>query len=130
MSGSKSITRQPFGPQDSTPVATYGDLWWGGTAQNGWGVTINQQYRTLFSLWYTYDRNGRPTWFVMELPPFANGELHLGHARNYAIADACARFRRMAGHDVLYTTGFDTFGLPNEIAQTGEPSAPLSFAMK
>ncbi|MDB5069749.1 MAG: tRNA synthetase class family protein [Candidatus Eremiobacteraeota bacterium] len=74
------------------------------------------------------ERTGRPTWFVMELPPFANGELHLGHARNYAIADACARFRRMTGHDVLYTTGFDTFGLPNEIAALEAGTHPLELA--
>ena len=65
VSGSKSIVRQPFGPQDSTPVGTYADLWWGGTAQNGWGVAINQQYRTLFSVWYTYDTAGKTVWFVI-----------------------------------------------------------------
>jgi hypothetical protein len=63
--GSKSIVRQPFGPQDSTPVGTYADLWWGGTAQNGWGVAINQQYRTLFCVWYTYDSSGKTVWFVI-----------------------------------------------------------------
>jgi len=46
-------------------VGSYGDLWWGGVAQNGWGVVVNQQYRTLFTLWYTYEKDGRPTWFVM-----------------------------------------------------------------
>jgi hypothetical protein len=65
VSGTKSITRIGFGPPDSTPVASYGDLWWGGSSQNGWGLSVNQQYRTLFSLWYTYDANGRATWFVM-----------------------------------------------------------------
>jgi hypothetical protein len=65
VSGRKEISRLAFGPVDTTPVGSYGDLWWGGTAQNGWGVVVNQQYRTLFTLWYTYDRNGRPTWFVM-----------------------------------------------------------------
>jgi hypothetical protein len=63
--GRKAIQRQLFGPQDGTPVATFGDLWWGGTAQNGWGVAINQQYRTLFSVWYTYDPNGRTVWYVI-----------------------------------------------------------------
>lgn len=58
----------------------------------------------------------RPKWFIVELPPFANGKLHLGHVRNYSLADAGARFRRMAGYNVLYTTGFDSFGLPNENA--------------
>jgi hypothetical protein len=65
VSGTKSITRIAFGPADSTPVGSYWDLWWGGTAQNGWGIAINQQYRTIFSLWYTYDRDGHATWFVM-----------------------------------------------------------------
>ena len=65
VSGAKTITRIGFGPQDSTPVASYADLWWGGTSQNGWGLSVNQQYRTLFPLWYTYDANGRATWFVM-----------------------------------------------------------------
>jgi photosystem II stability/assembly factor-like uncharacterized protein len=63
--GSKSITRQRFGPVDSTPMATYSDLWWGGPAQNGWGVAISQQYRTLFSVWYTYDQSGRTVWYVV-----------------------------------------------------------------
>jgi photosystem II stability/assembly factor-like uncharacterized protein len=65
VSGTKSIQRQLFGPPDSTPVATYGDLWWGGTSQNGWGIAISQQYRTLFSVWYTYDPAGRTIWYVM-----------------------------------------------------------------
>ena len=63
--GTKSIQRQPFGPQDPTPTASYGDMWWGGDAQNGWGVAINQQYRTLFSIWYTYDANGKTVWYVL-----------------------------------------------------------------
>ncbi len=58
----------------------------------------------------------RPKWFIVDLPPFANGKLHLGHVRNYSLADVDARFRRMAGYNVLYTTGFDSFGLPNESA--------------
>jgi photosystem II stability/assembly factor-like uncharacterized protein len=65
VSASKSIQRLGFGVPDATPVASYGDLWWGGTSQDGWGITINQQYRTLFSLWYTYERDGKATWFVI-----------------------------------------------------------------
>jgi hypothetical protein len=63
VSGSKALSRLAFGPPDATPVASYGGLWWGGEAQNGWGVTIAQQYRTLFLAWYTYDASGAPTWF-------------------------------------------------------------------
>ncbi len=65
VSATKSIQRMSFGVPDATPVASYGDLWWGGASQDGWGVTINQQYRTLFALWYTYDSDGRATWFVI-----------------------------------------------------------------
>jgi len=71
---------------------------------------------------------GRPKWFVIELPPFANGVLHLGHVRNYTMADVSARFRRMTGHDVLYTTGFDSFGLPTELAARDEEAHPLEVA--
>ena len=65
VSGQKAIERQIFGPADATPVATYGDLWWGGAAQNGWGVAISQQYRTLFAVWYTYDASGHTVWYVL-----------------------------------------------------------------
>lgn len=67
---------------------------------------------------------GRPKWFVVELPPFANGKLHLGHLRNYTIGDVIARFRRMAGYNVLYTIGFDAFGLPNENAARDQGCDP------
>src|SRR5262249_18851037 len=61
----KTIQREPIGSADPTPVASYGDLWWGGTSQNGWGVAINQQYRTLFSVMYTYDQSGKTLWYVI-----------------------------------------------------------------
>jgi hypothetical protein len=65
VSATKPIERQSFGVVDSTPVATFGDLWWGGASQDGWGLVINQQYRTLFCVWYTYDTAGRTTWYVI-----------------------------------------------------------------
>src|SRR4029450_6916342 len=86
VSGTKGISRIAFGPPDSTPVGSYGDLWWGGTAQNGWGISINQQYRTLFSLWDTYDAEGGPTGFVMAagVPLRPRGAPHVvSHARGH-----------------------------------------------
>jgi hypothetical protein len=79
-SGTKPIERIGFGPVDSTPVASYGDLWWGGTAQNGWGLVVNQQYRTLFLLWYTYERDGRPTWFVVSSGTWTAANVYTGSA--------------------------------------------------
>lgn len=70
----------------------------------------------------------KPSWTVIELPPFANGTLHLGHVRNYTIGDVSARFRRMAGFNVLYTSGFDSFGLPNELAAEAAERHPKDLA--
>lgn len=67
-------------------------------------------------LFYSEPVEGLQNCVVIELPPFANGSLHLGHVRNYAMGDVYARFRRMSGFNVLYTSGFDSFGLPNELA--------------
>jgi hypothetical protein len=64
VSGSKAIQRQNFGVADATPVASYGDLWWN-SGESGWGLSINQQYRTLFAVWYTYGLWGQPVWYVM-----------------------------------------------------------------
>lgn len=80
VSGTKSIQRQAFGPQDATPVATYGDLWWGGVSQNGWGVAISQQYRKLFAVWYTYDAAGRTTWYVIPDGTWTNATTYTGPA--------------------------------------------------
>lgn len=64
VSGSKVIQRQIFGAADGAPRLRVNDLWWAGTAENGWGMNIAQQNRTLFALWYTYDANGNDTWFA------------------------------------------------------------------
>jgi len=58
----------------------------------------------------------RPPFSIFELPPFPNGKLHIGHVRVYTTGDAIARYRRMRGYNVLYTTGYDAYGLPIEIA--------------
>lgn len=61
----KPVVRQPFGRSTAAPIAGVGDLWWGGPAQNGWGLAIHEQAGTLFMVWFTYGDDGRPTWFVM-----------------------------------------------------------------
>jgi chitinase len=61
----KSISRLAFGLVNTAPMTNYSDMWWGGSAQNGWGVSLTQQYHTIFAAWYTYDANGQATWFVM-----------------------------------------------------------------
>jgi len=49
-------------------------------------------------------------------PPFTSGTLHLGHIYNHTWIDIVARYRRMAGYNVLLPQGFDCHGLPTELA--------------
>ena len=65
VTGHKSIQRQEFGVPDGTHTGTLGDMWWGGTSQNGWGIAVLHQYNTLFPVWFTYDASGKATWYVM-----------------------------------------------------------------
>ncbi len=64
-SAKKNITRFIYGTPDAAPKITVKDIWWAGEAENGWGVTIAQQDRSLFAAWYTYGADGKATWFVM-----------------------------------------------------------------
>jgi leucyl-tRNA synthetase len=55
------------------------------------------------------------TRYVFPSCPFTSGNAHLGHARIYSIADAFVRYRRAQGDAILFSTGFDAFGLPAEL---------------
>jgi hypothetical protein len=65
VSDTKKISRILFGPYASGGKSSRADLWWAGAEENGWGVAIMQQYASLFALWFTYDENGKATWFAM-----------------------------------------------------------------
>ncbi|MEA3214003.1 MAG: leucyl-tRNA synthetase [Acidimicrobiia bacterium] len=57
----------------------------------------------------------RPHLFVMDMFPYPSGAgLHVGHPLGYIGTDVYARFKRMCGFNVLYTLGYDAFGLPAE----------------
>lgn len=64
VSGTKAIQQQNFGVVDGASTASYADLWWTST-ESGWGLSVNQQYATLFSVVYAYDPSGNPMWYVM-----------------------------------------------------------------
>ena len=64
--------------------------------------------------------------FVLDMFPYPSGTgLHVGHPLGFTGTDVYSRYQRMAGRNVLYTMGFDAFGLPAEqfAVQTGQHPA-------
>jgi isoleucyl-tRNA synthetase len=57
---------------------------------------------------------GREKFVLHDGPPYANGDIHIGHALNKILKDVVARSQRMAGKDAPYTPGWDCHGLPIE----------------
>ncbi|NDC57885.1 MAG: isoleucine--tRNA ligase, partial [Alphaproteobacteria bacterium] len=56
----------------------------------------------------------RPKFVFHDGPPYANGNLHIGHALNNILKDLCVRTRQMAGFDADFRPGWDCHGLPIE----------------
>lgn len=73
---------------------------------------------------------GRPSYILHDGPPYANGELHMGHALNKTIKDIIVRYKSMAGFRSPYVPGWDTHGLPIEtaIAKKGVKRKEMSVA--
>jgi isoleucyl-tRNA synthetase len=66
-----------------------------------------------------YDRlretaDGRPPYVLHDGPPYANGNLHIGHALNKVLKDFVVRSQQMMGRDSRYVPGWDCHGLPIE----------------
>ncbi|MCF7751975.1 isoleucine--tRNA ligase [Bacillus subtilis subsp. subtilis] len=59
---------------------------------------------------------GRPLFVLHDGPPYANGQIHLGHAVNKILKDIIVKSRYLAGFDAPYVPGWDCHGLPIEIA--------------
>ncbi|PRY95580.1 isoleucyl-tRNA synthetase [Hasllibacter halocynthiae] len=57
---------------------------------------------------------GRPSFVLHDGPPYANGNLHIGHALNKILKDMVVRSRQMMGFDSRYVPGWDCHGLPIE----------------
>ncbi|MCT2557956.1 isoleucine--tRNA ligase [Tsuneonella sp. YG55] len=59
-------------------------------------------------------RRGRPKFMYHDGPPYANGDMHIGHALNHTIKDMVCRTQNLLGRDAPYVPGWDCHGLPIE----------------
>src|SRR5947209_12670250 len=59
-------------------------------------------------------RHHAPKWVLHDGPPFANGDIHIGHLINKTLKDVFIRFRSMQGFQAPYVPGWDCQGLPIE----------------
>ncbi len=57
---------------------------------------------------------GRPKFILHDGPPYANGDIHIGHALNKILKDIIVRSKTLAGYDAPYVPGWDCHGLPIE----------------
>jgi len=73
--------------------------------------------------------SGRPKFILHDGPPYANGELHIGHAVNKILKDIIVRSRTLDGFDAPYVPGWDCHGLPIELnveKKVGKPGVKIT----
>jgi isoleucyl-tRNA synthetase len=76
---------------------------------------------------------GRPLFVLHDGPPYANGDIHIGHAVNKILKDVIVKCRNMAGFDARYVPGWDCHGMPIEIQiekQFGKTLPPAEVQSK
>ena len=76
-------------------------------------------------------RSGQPKFILHDGPPYANGDIHIGHAVNKVIKDIIVKSRTLDGYDAPYVPGWDCHGLPIELQvekKVGKPGGKVNAA--
>jgi len=74
---------------------------------------------------------GKPTFILHDGPPYANGELHVGHAINKILKDIIVKSKTLSGFNAPYVPGWDCHGLPIELnveKKVGKPGHKVTAA--
>ncbi len=111
VSESRALELAPFGVPDSSPAVSYADMWWN-SSESGWGLSISQQYRTLFAVWYKYRPDGSPEWLVMPGGAWTAADTYVG-----------TLYRTSAPPRPFFGAAFD----PSSIARTVVGTLTLRF---
>jgi len=70
---------------------------------------------------YKKSLEGKEKQFILhDGPPYANGNIHIGHALNKILKDIILKYKRLQGYNAPYIPGWDTHGLPIELKVTEE----------
>ncbi len=91
-----------------SPFPMRGDL---ARREPGWVARWQDQgvYRRIRAI-----AKGRPIFILHDGPPYANGDIHMGHAVNKILKDMIVKARNLAGFDARYVPGWDCHGMPIE----------------
>jgi isoleucyl-tRNA synthetase len=74
-------------------------------------------------------RKGAPLYILHDGPPYANGDIHMGHVINKVLKDIVIKYKTMAGFDAPYVPGWDCHGLPIEskvVSELGDKVREMS----
>jgi len=69
-------------------------------------------------------------YYMLVMFAYPSGDIHMGHFRNFIIGDVVARYKMMHGYQVLHPFGWDSFGLPAELAAIKRKMHPREWTME